>query len=132
MAPAQWSLLLSFTAFFGCPIYRPTDATLNRIERRLGQDACIGDLKNWSRTYSYAQQSEKWSTDLVEFRFVRPGNDGARPGRFIDQKRSASLDDRNYELVYGSYKISTDELDVWACGWNAGPGRHGIPKLRIE
>jgi hypothetical protein len=120
------AIALAMLIVTGCVSEKPSEAYVDIIERQIARDPCVGDLSQWSRTYSFAVRGkDRLETDLIDVQFVRPGWDGAKAGRHIIGSPSPpGVDDRAYEMVLATYRRSTNELDLWACGDNAEPARH--------
>jgi len=124
-------LLATLLAVESCNFVKPSIRDVEIIERLMAQDKCVDDLKGWSRTYAYATRGNPWpNTDLIDVEFVRPGWDGATPGRnIVGSSLPTKLDDRDIQSAKATYRRSTRELDLWACGRNTSGSVRHLPKF---
>jgi len=107
----------------------PSEELVDYIERRLAEDACIGDVKRWARFYEWSQTPSGIDTRTVKIDLREAGVFGFTSGRHI-RARDPSLepgeimiesDGRDYRVAFASYHVGTDLLELHSCGRNRNP-----------
>ena len=101
---------------------RPDAAVVDRIERSLAENHCVGALRRWSRKYSYALEHSRGAVDTNTVLFtLREVGPESREGRAVVSPGAmfSSVDDRRHRFAAGSYDIRSSSLTVDFCGQNA-------------
>lgn len=103
----------------------PDELVVDRLEAQLAKETCIAPLSRWERRYWFARDRPsqapnygKISIDLRQADFEE-----FRSGRhLLDRPFEAEfgIDDRAYELAFGTYDIASNRVSLWACGPNTG------------
>jgi hypothetical protein len=102
----------------------PTAAVIDRLERRLEQEPCIGSLDRWYRRYTNGGDEERGGIDpsKIEFSLHEAGKFEFESGReIVKGLEFPLLDHRAYKYASGVYDISTDKLTLELCGPNTQP-----------
>jgi hypothetical protein len=100
---------------------KPNEATVERIERKLAGKPCILSLDRWTRSYVYPISDGKIYDRVIAIDLEQPGISGRGPGRFILDKPSTRIDDRQFRIASATYDIASDTLLIDYCGWNVNP-----------
>ena len=112
-----YTLLPSLFFLAGCPVGKPTEQTISRIEQRLSDDPCLKDIRKMHRTYAFAIRGWEIDPNKIDVDIEPPGYDGLPLGRFAaEPTRSNWIDDRNRFSASATYVVSLNELDLWHCG----------------
>ena len=99
----------------------PDAGLLDRVERALQADPCVGSMDRWFRRYAYRLDSLQSAADTSTLWFTlhEAGAFEFRPGRVaLSPYEFAQIDDRAYLIVTGVYKVPTGELVIETCGPN--------------
>jgi len=97
------------------------------LEKRLAQDVCLRDLASLRREYRFATRRDRVQRNLVSVEIQKAGYRGLPGGKFVLEPIDPAklmMDDGQYFSATATYRINTDELDLWACGMNFGGIRH--------
>jgi hypothetical protein len=100
---------------------KPPAETVDRIERRLAKNKCVGRLGGWWRHYAYQVLAQKVNKGFVSVHYVEAGHDHLRSGRYVAEPLPPEIDDSQHRLVYAEYKIATSRFTNFTCGWNFPP-----------
>ncbi|WP_141396453.1 MULTISPECIES: hypothetical protein [Sphingomonas] len=120
-----WILLLA--ALSGCdPLQttsdKPTLFVINQIESKLRSVKCIAPLTKWERSYWYSRDGNgDINHNSVEIDFRQAGFEEFKHGRYVLEAppiRQFDVDDRDYQIVFGSFNVSKKRLSLQACGRN--------------
>lgn len=126
---AGYALLPTFLFLLGCSVERPKEELVTWIEHRLSPDRCLKNIHGLRRTYQFAKRGQTIDSNRVYIDIQEAGHNGLPAGRFsIQPEKNPMLDDRQFFGAHATYVVSTDELDIWACGMNFGGIRHA-PRL---
>ena len=95
---------------------------IERIERALGTDPCIGSLAKWDRIYyqkGWAEGRMRYiDTMSIAFTFHEANKYEFRSRwRFVEPYQPM-IDDRPYKFATGEYDLMTDRFEIWNCGSN--------------
>ena len=101
----------------------PPSADVNRLEAKLSQNACIGDLDQWERNYRFSRKSGLLTPhslypdlDVIEFHLRRVGAVEIRPGRNLVRPRATDWPDSSpIEAVDGRFTVSSGALALSGC-----------------
>ena len=105
----------------------PAVAVIDKLERRLEKEPCIGELSNWQRRYWYGYDEEgpfpaPVDKGKVEFKLSEAGKfdfvSGRRIVRLDDADAQPMIDDRPYLVVFGRYDTTKEMLTLDGCGPN--------------
>ncbi len=108
----------------------PSAAVLDRLERQLTQQPCVGNLNQWERNYGFFSapvlngifgQGVRWYYRGKVFVDLRQaGFEEFRAGRYVHRvpPHFGIADDRPYKLVGGEYDVKVDRLRLHWCGAN--------------
>lgn len=102
------------------PVY-PSPATLDRIERQLSNDPCIGDLSRWARYYRFDSKNGEIDMSKILFDFNEQKSSGEKAGRYLRPPRDEKvfeLDDRNNIVAFGTYYLPSGKVHIAFCGPN--------------
>ena len=104
---------------------KPSAKVVEKLERALSRNRCIGDINLWSRRYAFGlDDNHRLSTDRINFSLKRAGS-AMRPGREIVPFRLFPvLDDSQFNRADGYYVPSSGRAKVTYCGPNR-MGRNG-------
>jgi hypothetical protein len=116
--------LLLATACSSAAADRPDSAMIDKLERKLSPNPCIGSLARWSRSYSFERdpESRRVVRRIVTFLYEEAGKFEFKAGRhiFAPGEVPINLDDRQYMIAFGTYDLQSDKIEVGACGPNVG------------
>ena len=102
----------------------PSDADVDRLERRFADHPCIRDAGRWERTYLFGATEARDAVDKnrINFRLREAGKFGLTAERRIvpvlSPQAMSEIDDRDYLIAFGSYRIASQTLTIDACGPN--------------
>lgn len=106
----------------GSPL--PSAADVARIEARLANHACVGDLARWERNYRHASdrnflwpQSDHADVDRIQFHYRRTGTVAIAATRnIIPANESGDWPDSSpIQTLDGTFTISSGRLSVEKC-----------------
>ena len=99
---------------------RPPARLIEEIEQEISLDPCVRSLDRWERLYTFAlDEQQKVDEDKIVIHFRQAGVHGFKAGRRIGYPlEGVNVDDRQYELVWGSYDRRTGKLSIKFCGPN--------------
>lgn len=102
----------------------PAEADIQRVERKLADHPCVGDLGQWERNYRYSRKTGLFSDyslnpdlDVIEFHLRRAGTIAIAPGRNVMRTDQTPdwPDTRTIRTIDGRYKIEGGLLDLARC-----------------
>ncbi|MFO1239011.1 MAG: hypothetical protein U1E64_01545 [Sphingomonadaceae bacterium] len=97
----------------------PSSELVAKIENKLSSDPCLSKIEVMRREYRFASRDGKVERGLIDINVQEAGIDGLPSGRFVvGPQTSMSIDDRPYFVAFATYVVSSDALDLWACGRN--------------
>jgi hypothetical protein len=102
----------------------PSEADVDRIERRFADHPCIRDAGRWDRTYFFGATDARDAVDKdrIDFRLREAGKFGLTAERRIvpvlSPEAMPEIDDRDYLIAFGSYRIASQTLTIDSCGPN--------------
>jgi hypothetical protein len=106
---------------------RPTSDLLDQVEAALARHPCVGDLHRWQRLYSFSTTGTgpNRSVDEGEIAFMlrEAGVEG-----FKDERRTTAphaflaVDDRDYDVAFGTFDLRSRALMIEYCGANLPHG----------
>jgi hypothetical protein len=102
----------------------PSEADVDRLERRFADHPCLRDAARWDRTYFYGSNEARDAVDKgrIDFRLRETGKFGLTAERRIVPRLSPQampeIDDRDYLVAFGSYRITSQTLTIDSCGPN--------------
>src|SRR5687768_15797973 len=105
---------------------RPSEADIDRLESQFAAVPCLGDAGRWDRTYFFGSNGARDAIDKdrIDFRLAEAGKYEFKPERHrveaFSPEALGSIDDRDYRVAFGSYRISTRTFEIEACGANIG------------
>ncbi|GGE83163.1 hypothetical protein [Sphingomonas prati] len=127
MAWSGYPIISSLLFLSGCPLAKPDEQVVDRIEARLAADPCLANLKQLRRVYSYAVRSAKIDPNKIAVVISLSQPDGPPAGRIITGPPTSSiLDGRDQFGASATYVVDKDALDLWHCG-EARYGRRHDP-----
>src|SRR4051812_36881781 len=113
---------------------RPGTLAIDRIERLLAGQPCIGALDRWERHYGYGLGGDYRSPDhgverdRITWAYVQAGVYGFRPRRLVESAHEGlGIDERQMRFAFGDYYVSSGRLVIHSCGWNSDPRGLGAP-----
>jgi hypothetical protein len=112
---------------------RPPVEIVNRIERVLEKEPCVGRLDRWARFYAYNEDTPTKTLypKIVDFQLEEAGKFGVQPGRRITEPNSwVTIDDRPLMIVSGDFDLSENRIRIAFCGNNVGPAKAEIDRMR--
>jgi hypothetical protein len=99
----------------------PDPALVMELEAQLSRDPCLWNIRTMRREYMYGTGPDAEDRGVIHIKIQEAGWDGLPGGIFIKgQSRSDGIDDRSYFVAFATYHVALEELDLWACGNNAG------------
>lgn len=102
----------------------PSADDIARLEARLAEHPCVGDLKDWERSYRFSRKSGLLSPyslnpdlDVIEFHFRRAGTVSIEPGRKVmAPDRSGDWpDSAAVQSLEGRFTITGGALSLSRC-----------------
>jgi hypothetical protein len=102
----------------------PSEADVDRLERRFADHPCLSDAGQWDRTYFFGSNEARDAVDKdrIDFRLREAGKFGLTADRHIVPVLSPEampvIDDRDYLIAFGSYRITSRTLTIDSCGPN--------------
>jgi hypothetical protein len=121
------ALILASAVFLltGCSADKPEESLVSRIEHVLSHDPCLRKIATMRRTYQFARRGNEINRDLIEVDIEEAGHRGRPAGRYIEEPESGGLlDDSQFFTAHATYRVSSGDMDLWACGMNFGGIRH--------
>lgn len=121
---------------FGCDGKADADATpshvqVQKIERWLERQTCVGELSGWERRYQFHQDLRmrspsymKVSHHIIDFALRR--GDAAypiQPGLHILAAKvgfNGEIDDRPGYAAYGKFDVASGKMTLGSCGYSKG------------
>ena len=101
---------------------KPTRAVINQIEGRLRAIKCVGPLSKWERSYWYSRdRAGHVDHNSVEIDLRQAGFEEFKHGRYVldaAPTRIFDVDDRDYEIAFGSFDVSKERISLQSCGPN--------------
>jgi hypothetical protein len=103
---------------------RPSEADVDRLESQFAAVPCLGDAGRWDRTYFFGANDARDAVDKgkIDFRLREAGKYGLAAERRIvsvlSPQAMPEIDDRDYLIASGSYRIASQTLTIDACGPN--------------
>jgi hypothetical protein len=95
------------------------DALIDRIERGLAQNRCVGTLSRWVREYAYlpAYADARWNSNTIEFTLYEPpAGVGVRRFVILPEEYFRPDEHRHHGFAKGHYDIQANTLTIVACG----------------
>ena len=93
----------------------PSEEQVDQLERQLAVVSCIDKIGRWERTYFFGEGT-------INFQLREAGKHGFESGRRIVRVDSPEampeIDDRNYLIARGSYRVAPQTLAIETCGPN--------------
>ena len=102
----------------------PSEADVDRLERRFADHPCIRDAGRWDRTYFFGATDARDAVDKdrIDFRLREAGKFGLTAERRIvpvlSPEAMPEIDDRDYLIAFGTYRIASQTLTIDSCGPN--------------
>lgn len=102
----------------------PADADIERLEERLSQHPCVGNLDQWERNYRFSRKSGLFSPyslqpdlDVVELHLRRVGTVSVKPGKHIWMPRHGGdwRDSKPARSLDGRFSLGDDKLVLSGC-----------------
>lgn len=99
---------------------KPPASLIEAVEAKVAHDPCVGDLNKWERLYSFGLDDEREVDESkVWFAFREAGVFGFRAGRRVTAPGEwVNIDNRDYNLIFGTFDRTTGKLVIDACGPN--------------
>lgn len=137
MRPFFLTSLLLFFVTSGCaedePVWAnttPNAEQIKRLERKLSNEECIGDLSFWERRYSFWVERNhrsptygKINQDLIVFTLRKGTVDyPIKPNRIVRtaNPRIIDLDHRRGQFALGEFNLASDDLNMESCFYEQG------------
>ncbi|WP_404712412.1 hypothetical protein [Sphingomonas sp. MMS24-J13] len=104
---------------------RPSREIVDRVERLIAGQPCIGRLGQWSRSYAFHLLPNRTAyTQIIDFHFEEAGTPEVQVGRQVTAPAAwVNLDDRPIRMASGDYDLRDNRIRVEFCGANAGERR---------
>lgn len=102
----------------------PSQEQVEILEAQFAAEPCIGDAERWERTYFFGTTKARDAVDKdrIDFRLREAGKYGFRSERrtvgAMSREAMPDIDDRDYEVAFGSFRVSDRTLMVESCGPN--------------
>lgn len=98
-------------------------ALMDKMERAISAQPCIGSMDKWHRRYSYKAWMEgavyHRDTMTIAFVLAEAGRFEFLRGRqFVVSPKPPMIDDRSYKVAYGQYDLETGRVTLTGCGLN--------------
>jgi hypothetical protein len=122
--------LVALVGLASCSPPLPEWRQVDRVERALAANACIGSLDRWDRRYFYALGRERSGPfgrrevdrDVIGFKFDEAGVGDYRSLRRVGHvEQFTTYDHRQRRSAAGAYDLRRGRLDLWSCGLTCGP-----------
>lgn len=101
---------------------KPTPAIINQIEDRLKALKCVAPVGKWERSYWYSRdKAGHVDRNSIEIDLRQAGFEEFKHGRYILDAppiRIFDVDDRDYEIAFGSFNVSKKHIRLQSCGPN--------------
>jgi len=101
---------------------KPPAGLIDAVEAQVAGNDCVGGLDRWERFYSFGLNNEREVDESkILFHFREAGVHGFLRGRRVTTPAEwVNIDDRDYDLVFGSFDRTSGKLVVDFCGPNLG------------
>lgn len=109
----------------------PSVEAIDRLEWRLSEEPCVGNLKRWERHYTFASKPfldglfgvrNRWyDFGKIDIDLREAGFEEFKGGRHLHRRipeHLLMLDDRPYRVAFGKYDIASDRVKLRSCGPN--------------
>jgi hypothetical protein len=103
---------------------KPKASDIDAIEASLSGNACVKSIHRWQRFYAFDGNKHK-GLDLsrIRFEYRSAGKFGFVDSRNVSATEDwVNLDDRQYDMVLGTYDVPNSRLNVEYCGPNVPNG----------
>jgi hypothetical protein len=99
---------------------KPPANLIDAVEAQVARDPCVRNLDKWERLYSFGLDDRREVDESkVSFKYGRAGVYGIQAGKRVTAPEVWIMpDDRDYELVFGSYDRTSGKLSIEYCGPN--------------
>ena len=99
---------------------KPPASLVDVVEAQVARDPCVKDLGQWERIYSFGLNDKREVDETkVLFDYRQAGVHGFQSGRRVMAPGEWMMpDDRDYDLVIGSFDRTSGKLIIEACGSN--------------
>lgn len=113
-----------------CSPVVPKWREVERVERALATNTCIGAVNDWDKRYFYVKArgqvipplSPVRDVNVIGFFFNEAGVGDYRAGRRLgDVERFIGYDHKQRRAAAGEFDLRTGEAKIWSCGLVCGP-----------
>lgn len=99
---------------------KPPAGLIDAVEAQVANERCVGNLSRWERLYSFGLDDKREVDETkILFGYRQAGVYGFQSGKRATSPAAwVMLDDRDYDLVSGSFDRTSGHLVIESCGPN--------------
>jgi hypothetical protein len=103
---------------------KPKASDIDAIESSLSKNSCVKSIHRWQRSYAFnGNKRNGIDRSTIRFEYRSAGKFGFADSRNVFETENwVDLDDRQYDLVVGTYEVAHSRLNVEYCGPNVASG----------